>query len=282
TFAPRISHFFNSHVDFFEEIGKFRAARRIYSDRMRNRYNAENERSWLLRFHTQTAGCSLTAQQPENNIVRTTTQALAGVLGGTQSLHTNSMDETLALPSEKAVTIALRTQQIIAYETGVANVMDPLGGSYYVEWMTDTLEREAQNYIKRIEDMGGVVAGIENGFFQKEIARAAYTHQRELDNKERLIVGVNAFVHEDEKVDIPILKIGEHVELEQVQRLKDLREKRDNLKVEETLEALRKTCLADENVMPCLIECAHADVTMGEMVRTMESVYGTYVETTYF
>ncbi len=281
-FAPRISHFFNSHIDFFEEIGKFRAARRIYSDRLRNRYNAKNERSWLLRFHTQTAGCSLTAQQPENNIVRTATEALAGVLGGTQSLHTNSMDETLALPSEKAVTIALRTQQILAYETGVANVMDPLAGSYYVEWMTDKLEKEAQEYIQRIEDMGGVVAGIENGFFQKEIARAAYTHQQELDRKERLIVGVNAFEKKNEKIEIPILKIGKHVQQEQIQRLKDLRERRDNTKVEETLKALHTACADGENVMPYLIECAHADVTMGEMVRTMEAVYGTYVETSHF
>ncbi len=282
TFAPRISHFFNSHIDFFEEIGKFRAARRIYSDRLKNRYNAESERSWLLRFHTQTAGCSLTAQQPENNIVRTATEALAGVLGGTQSLHTNSMDETLALPSEKAVTIALRTQQILAYETGVANAMDPLGGSYYVEWMTDKLEKEAQDYIQRIEDMGGVIAGIENGFFQKEIARAAYTHQQELDRKERLIVGVNAFKNKNEEIDIPILKIGEHVEKEQVQRLRDLRERRDKVKVEESLDSLHTACAEGENVMPFLIDCAHADVTMGEMVRTMETVYGTYIETAHF
>jgi methylmalonyl-CoA mutase, N-terminal domain len=282
TFAPRISHFFNSHIDFFEEIGKFRAARRIYSDRLRNRYDAQSERSWLLRFHTQTAGCSLTAQQPEINIVRTATEALAGVLGGTQSLHTNSMDETLALPSEKAVTIALRTQQILAYETGVSNVMDPLGGSYYVEWITDRLEEEAQEYIKRIEDMGGVIAGIENGFFQKEIARAAYIHQQELDRGERLIVGVNSFENKNEKIEIPILKIGEHVEQEQVQRLKDLRARRDNAKVTETLNALNTACAEGENVMPFLIDCAHADVTMGEMVRAMESVYGTYIETAHF
>ncbi|MBS1261210.1 MAG: putative methylmalonyl-CoA mutase large subunit [Calditrichaeota bacterium] len=282
SFAPRISHFFNSHIDFFEEIGKFRAARRIYADRMRNRYNAEKERSWLLRFHTQTAGCSLTAQQPENNIVRTATEALAAVLGGTQSLHTNSLDETLALPSEKAVTIALRTQQILAYETGVANSMDPLGGSYYVEWMTDKMEEDARDYMRRIEEMGGVVAGIENGFFQKEIARAAYTHQQELDREERLIVGVNAFEHKNEKIEIPILKVGEHVARQQVQRLADVRARRDDAKVEETLNALRRACENDDNVMPYLIECAHADVTMGEMVREMEAVYGTYVETAYF
>jgi len=282
TFAPRISHFFNSHIDFFEEIGKFRAARRIYSDRMKNRYNAQKERSWLLRFHTQTAGCSLTAQQPENNIVRTALEALAGVMGGTQSLHTNSMDETLALPSEKAVKIALRTQQIIAYETGTTNTMDPLGGSYFVEWMTDKLEAEAQEYIRKIEEMGGVVRGIENGFFQKEIARAAYKHQQELDSGERVIVGVNRFVDKDESIEIPILKISEDVGEKQVQRLKNLREKRDKQQAELTLKRLKDACTSGENVMEYLIECAHADVTLGEMVHVMEDVYGTYVETTHF
>jgi methylmalonyl-CoA mutase N-terminal domain/subunit len=281
-FAPRISHFFNSHIDFFEEIGKFRAARRIYSDRLRNRYGAEKERSWLLRFHTQTAGCSLTAQQPENNIVRTATEALAGVLGGTQSLHTNSMDETLALPSEKAVKIALRTQQILAYETGVANVMDPLGGSYFVEWMTDKMEREAQEYIDRIEEMGGVVAGIENGFFQKEIARAAYRHQQELDRGERVIVGVNRFQDPGEKLEIPLLKIGPEVEKRQNKRLAELREKRDSTKADQALNALRDACEGGANVMDYLIDCAHADVTLGEMVHVMEQVYGTYVETAHF
>ena len=281
-FAPRISHFFNSHIDFFEEIGKFRAARRIYSDRLKNRYGAEKERSWLLRFHTQTAGCSLTAQQPENNIVRTAIEALAGVLGGTQSLHTNSMDETLALPSEKAVKIALRTQQILAYETGVSNTMDPLGGSYFVEWMTDKMEREAQEYIHQIEQMGGVVAGIENGFFQKEIARAAYRHQKELDKKERIIVGVNRFKDPDEKIDIPLLKIGEEVEKKQVQRLADLKSRRDEKRAQDNLKKLLQACEAKENVMPYLIDCAHADVTLGEMVHVMEEVYGTYVEKAYF
>ncbi len=282
SFAPRLSHFFNSHVDFFEEIGKFRAARRIYSRRMKERYGAKDERSWLLRFHTQTAGCSLTAQQPENNIVRTAVEALAGVLGGTQSLHTNSMDETLALPSEKAVTIALRTQQILAYESGVVNIMDPLGGSYYVEWMTDKLEKEAEDYIRRIEDMGGVVAGIENGFFQKEIAKAAYIHQQELDKKERIIVGVNRFKDADEKIDIPILHIGEDVHDKQVAKLKKLREERDSIKAEESLKKLKQACVEGANVMPHLIDCAHADVTLGEMVRVMEDVYGTYTETAYF
>ncbi len=282
SFAPRISHFFNSHNDFFEEIGKFRAARRIHARRMREKYHAQLERSWLLRFHTQTAGCSLTAQQPENNIVRTAVQALASVLGGTQSLHTNSMDETLALPSEKAVTIALRTQQILAYESGVANVMDPLGGSYYVEWMTDKLEREAEDYIRQIEDMGGVIAGIENGFFQKEIARAAYRHQRELDEGRRVIVGVNKFEDPNERIEIPILKITEEVEEKQRTRLADLRRRRDDRKVQSTLERLQTACENGENVMPHLIDCAHADVTLGEMVRIMEKVYGAYIETAHF
>ncbi len=281
-FAPRISHFFNSHVDFFEEIGKFRAARRIHAKRMKERYGAKNPRSWLLRFHTQTAGCSLTAQQPENNIVRTAIEALAGVLGGTQSLHTNSMDETLALPSEKAVTIALRTQQVLAYETGVANVMDPLGGSYFVEWMTDKLEAEAEEYFQRIEDFGGVVKGIENGFFQKEIARAAYRHQQELDRQERVIVGVNKFSDPNEKIEIPILKIGKDVQEKQINRLKELRNTRDNTKCQATLDALKKACENDENVMPYLVECAHADASLGEIINKMEEVYGTYVETAYF
>ena len=282
SFAPRISHFFNSHIDFFEEIGKFRAARRIYAKRMRERYGAKNPRSWLLRFHTQTAGCSLTAQQPENNIVRTAIEALAGVLGGTQSLHTNSMDETLALPSEKAVTIALRTQQILAYESGVANAMDPLGGSYFVEWTTDRIEREALEYIRRIEDMGGVVAGIESGYFQKEIARAAYRHQQELDRGQRVIVGVNRFVDPGEKIEIPLLKIGREVEEKQRRRLRELRERRDKEKVKQSLAALKRACEEEENVMPFLIDCAHADVTLGEMVHVMEEVYGTYVETAHF
>ncbi len=281
-FAPRLSHFFNSHVDFFEEIGKFRAARRIYSRRMKERYGAKDERSHLLRFHTQTAGCSLTAQQPENNIVRTALEALAGVIGGTQSLHTNSMDETLALPSEKAVTIALRTQQIIGYETGVTNSIDPLGGSYYVEWMTDKMEKEAEEYFQRIEDMGGVIAGIENGFFQKEIARAAYRHQQELDSKERIIVGVNKFTDDNKEIDIPLLVISEDVEEKQTSRLKDLRQRRDSEKVTLTLKALEDACRNDENVMPALIDCAHADATLGEMVKVMEKVFGTYIETAFF
>ncbi|MFH0882681.1 MAG: methylmalonyl-CoA mutase family protein [bacterium] len=282
SFAPRISHFFNSHIDFFEEVGKFRAARRIYADRLKNRYKASNERSWLLRFHTQTAGCSLTAQQPENNIVRTTTEALAAVLGGTQSLHTNSMDETLALPSEKAAKIALRTQQVLGYETGIANVMDPLGGSYYVEYMTDKIEREAQDYIRRIEEMGGVIQCIENGFFQKEIARAAYKHQQELDRGERVIVGVNRFEEPGEQLEIPIMRISEEVERQQKQRLADLRVRRDSTRAEKTLKALHEAAEGNENVMPYLIDCAHADVTLGEMVHVLEEVFGTYVETAYF
>ncbi|HFB68316.1 MAG TPA: methylmalonyl-CoA mutase, partial [Calditrichae bacterium] len=210
-FAPRLSFFFNSHNDFFEEIAKFRAARRIYAKRMRYKYGAKDPRSWKLRFHTQTAGCTLTAQQPENNIVRVAYQALAAVLGGTQSLHTNSMDETLALPSEKAVKIALRTQQILAYETGVPYTIDPLGGSYYVEQLTNKMEEQAEEYFRKIEQLGGVVAGIQMGYFQNEIAKAAYQYQQEIDRKERIIVGVNEFVDKDEKIEIPILLIPEEV-----------------------------------------------------------------------
>ncbi|HTP13099.1 MAG TPA: methylmalonyl-CoA mutase family protein, partial [Bacteroidota bacterium] len=207
-FVPRISFFFNSHIDFFEEIAKYRAARRIWAKRMKTKYGAKNPRSCMLRFHTQTAGCSLTAQQPENNIVRTAFQALAGVLGGTNSLHTNSMDETLALPSEKAVKIALRTQQILAYETGVPNTIDPLGGSYFVESLTTKMEEEAERYFEKIDTLGGVIPAIEAGFFQREIAEAAYRYQRELDQKRKIIVGVNDFVEEDERIDIPILEIS--------------------------------------------------------------------------
>ena len=224
-FAPRISFFFNSHLDFFEEIAKFRAARKIYAKRMKERYGAKNPRSWWLRFHTQTAGCTLTAQQPENNIVRTAFQALAGVLGGTQSLHTNSMDETLALPSEKAVKIALRTQQLIAYETGVINTVDPLGGSYFVEALTDKMEKEANAIFDQIDSLGGVVAAIETGYFQKEIADAAYRYQKEVERKEKFIVGVNEFVEENEKIDIPILSISPEVQKQQVQRLSEIEAK---------------------------------------------------------
>ncbi len=282
TFAPRLSHFFNAHIDFFEEIAKYRAARRIYARRMREKYGAKSPRSWTLRFHTQTAGCSLTAQQPENNIIRTALEALSGVLGGTQSLHTNSMDETLALPSEKAVKIALRTQQIIAYETGVINSVDPLGGSYMVEAMTDRIEAEAEEYFDRIDALGGVIPAIEAGFFQREIADAAYRYQQELDRKEKLIVGVNEFVEEEETLEIPILQISKDVERKQVRKLAELRDSRDQQRVEQTLSALRRAAEDGTNLMPPVLDCARAYVTVGEMCRLLEEVFGVYEETPVF
>ena len=281
-FAPRFSFFFNSHNDFFEEIAKFRAARRIWAKKMRYKYGAKNPRSWLLRFHTQTAGCSLTAQQPENNIARVAFQALAGVLGGTQSLHTNSMDETLALPSEKAVKIALRTQQIIAYETGVANTIDPLGGSYYVESLTNKIEKQAEEYFRKIEDLGGVIPAIESNFFQTEIAKSAYVYQQEIDKKERIIVGVNEFIDEDEKIEIPILLIPERVEKEQKHRLQDLRKMRNNNEVVTKLQVLKKAAEENQNLMPALVDCAKAYCTLGEMVNTLKEVFGEYEESKSF
>ncbi|MBS1518958.1 MAG: methylmalonyl-CoA mutase family protein [Bacteroidetes bacterium] len=281
-FAPRISHFFNSHLDFFEEIAKFRAARRIYAKRMKNKYGAKNPKSWTLRFHTQTAGCSLTAQQPENNIVRTAIEALAGVLGGTQSLHTNSMDETLALPSDKAVKIALRTQQIIAYEHGVINVADPLGGSYYVEKLTDDIEAEAEKYFDLIDSQGGVIACIENGFFQREIADAAYRYQLELDKKEKIVVGINDFIEEDEKIDIPILQISKEVEEKQIKRLKELKASRNQEEVKNALKHLKKTAADGTNLMPAVLDCARKYVTLGEMCAELKEVFGVYEEQAVF
>jgi methylmalonyl-CoA mutase N-terminal domain/subunit len=281
-FAPRLSFFFNSHLDFFEEIAKFRAARRIWARRMKDKYGARNPRSWTMRFHTQTAGCTLTAQQPENNIVRTAFQALAAVLGGTQSLHTNSMDETLALPSEKAVKIALRTQQIIAYETGVINTVDPLGGSYFVEALTDRMEREAEAYFEKVDALGGVIPAIESGFFQREIAEAAYRYQLELDNKEKLIVGVNDFVEENEKIEIPILYISPEVEVKQRQRLAEVRQSRNPEDVDRTLGALKRGASDGTNLMPLLIECTRAYATLGEMCSTLTEVFGVHEETAVF
>jgi methylmalonyl-CoA mutase N-terminal domain/subunit len=281
-FAPRISFFFNSHLDFFEEIAKFRAARKIYAKRMRYKYGAKNPKSWTLRFHTQTAGCSLTAQQPENNIVRTAIEALAAVLGGTQSLHTNSMDETLALPSDKAVKIALRTQQVIAYEHGVINTVDPLGGSYYVEALTQKMEDEAERYFEKIDALGGVIPAIEAGFFMKEIADAAYRYQTELDNKEKIIVGVNDFVEEDETVDIPLLKISKEVERSQVARLKELKATRDSKKVQECIDSLVQAAKDGTNLMPKILEAAKNYVTLGEMCSALKEPFGIYEETTVF
>ena len=281
-FAPRISFFFNSHLDFFEEIAKYRAARRIWAKRMRNKYGAKNQRSWMLRFHTQTAGCSLTGQQPENNIVRTAYQALAGVLGGTNSLHTNSMDETLALPSEKAVKIALRTQQILAYETGVSNTIDPLAGSYFLESLTTKMEQEAEGYFEKIDALGGVIPAIEAGFFQREIADAAYRYQRELDAKEKIIVGVNDFIESGERVEIPILVISPEVEQKQRKRLGDLRQSRDAVRVEQSLAELRKAALDQENLIPRLLNCTRAYGTLGEMCGALAEVFGVYEEPAVF
>jgi methylmalonyl-CoA mutase, N-terminal domain len=281
-FAPRISFFFNSHLDFFEEIAKFRAARKIYAKRMRYKYSAKNPKSWTLRFHTQTAGCSLTAQQPENNIVRTAIQALAAVLGGTQSLHTNSMDETLALPSDKAAKIALRTQQIIAYEHGVINTVDPLGGSWFMESLTQKMEDEAEKYFEKIDSLGGVIPAIEAGFFQKEIADAAYRYQQEVDMKEKIIVGVNDFVEENEKIDIPILKISKEVELQQVARLKELKASRDSVKAKESIDEIIKSANDGTNLMPRLIEAAKNHVTLGEMCSALKEPFGVYEEQSVF
>ncbi len=281
-FAPRLSFFFNSHIDFFEEIAKLRAARRIWARRLKEKYGAKTAKSLSLRFHTQTAGCSLTAQQPENNIVRTAYEALAGVLGGTQSLHTNSMDETLALPSEKAVKIALRTQQILAYEIGVINTVDPLGGSYFVESETDRLEREANVYFDQIDALGGVIPAIEAGFFQREIADAAYRYQIELDKKEKFIVGVNEFVEKDEKIDIPILQISPEVERSQKRKLADVKANRSQTAVDESIEDIRAAGFGHTNLMPLFIQAARNYVTLGEMVNTLKVPFGEYQESVVF
>jgi len=279
-FAPRLSFFFNAHNDFFEEIAKYRAARRIWAREMKETFKAKDPRSWLLRFHTQTAGVSLTAQQPENNVVRVALQALAAVLGGTQSLHTNSLDEALALPSEHAVTIALRTQQIIAEESGVANTVDPLGGSFFVEAQTDRMEKQAYDYFRRIEEMGGVVPALEKGFFQSEIADAAYRYQREIDLGVRKIVGVNAY-SEDKPFTIPILKMDPNGYSRQVARLNEVRKTRDNGRVGQTLDKLRVACEGTENTMPHIMECVHAYATLGEIVEVMKDVFGKYEEPTW-
>ncbi|KJS77578.1 MAG: methylmalonyl-CoA mutase [Desulfotomaculum sp. BICA1-6] len=277
-FAPRLSFFFNSHIDFFEEIAKYRAARRIWARRMKEKYGAKNPKSWMLRFHTQTAGCSLTAQQPENNIVRTAYEAMAAVLGGTQSLHTNSMDEVLALPTEKSVQIALRTQQIIAYETGAANVIDPLAGSYFVEALTDQMEAEAEKYFEEIERRGGVLAAIDQNYFQQEIADAAYQYQRAIDKKERLQVGVNEFVDTSEELDIDLLTIDPEIERKQVQSVQKLRRERDNNKVQDTLDRLRVAARGSENMIPCILECVRAYTTQGEIIQALREIFGEYKE----
>ena len=281
-FAPRLSFFFNAHLDFFEEIAKMRAARRIWARAMRDKYKAQSPRSWLCRFHVQTAGCSLTAQQPEINIVRTALEALAGVLGGCQSLHTNSMDEALALPSEKAVEIALRTQQIIAFESGVANVIDPLGGSYYVEKLTDELEAEAERYFRKIDELGGVVKAIEQGFFQREITRAAYEYQMALSRRKKFHVGVNEFANPGEKLEIPLLEIDEAVERGQVAGLRRTKAERDNGAVRASLEALKKAAAGRDNLMPPLLDCARRYATLGETSDALTAVFGEYREQPFY
>jgi methylmalonyl-CoA mutase N-terminal domain/subunit len=277
-FVPRLSFFFNAHIDFFEEIAKYRAARRIWARRMRDHYGAKDERCLKLRFHTQTAGCSLTAPQPENNIVRTAIEALAGVLGGTQSLHTNSMDEVLGLPTEKAAHIALRTQQVIAYETGVANVVDPLAGSYFVESLTSELERQAHEYFVRIEEIGGVISGIEKGFFMKEIADAAYEFQKKLDTGDRIFVGLNAFKEESPGSKIEILKIGLEYEDRQRARLIKLKERRDNEKVASSIEALKDAMRQNTATFPAILEAVKTYATVGEICDAMREVWGAYRE----
>jgi methylmalonyl-CoA mutase N-terminal domain/subunit len=281
-FVPRLSFFFNSHLDFFEEIAKYRAARRIWARHMRDEYGAKHPRSWKLRFHTQTAGCSLTAQQPENNIVRTAFEALAAVLGGTQSLHTNSMDETLALPSEKAATIALRTQQILAYETGVSNTVDPLGGSYFVEDLTNKMDTEAERYFEKIDSLGGVIPAIERGFFQREIADAAYRYQQELDRKEKIVVGMNQYIQENEKIAIPILEISKEVETKQRERIAEVRAHRSSVEVDNALSTLRKAAEDGSNLMPRLIQASRTYATLGEMSSTLKEVFGVYEEPLVF
>ena len=277
-FAPRLSFFFNAHQDFFEEIAKYRAARRIWAKKLKNKYGAKNPKSWKLRFHTQTAGCTLTAQQPENNITRTALQALSAVLGGTQSLHTNAMDETLALPSEKAAEIALRTQQVLAYETGVANVVDPLGGSWYLEDLTDKLEEKAEEYFDEVEKLGGVIPAIETGYFQNEIAKASEIFQREIDSKERIMVGVNKYQKENEEIEIPILEIGSETEKIQIKRLKEIKSERDNDKVLICLDNLSNACRGNENILPHIIDCVKSYATLGEIVESMKTVFGDWQE----
>jgi methylmalonyl-CoA mutase N-terminal domain/subunit len=281
-FAPRLSFFFNAHLDFFEEIAKYRAARRIWSKRMKEKYGAKDPRSWLCRFHTQTAGCSLTAQQPENNIIRTAFQALSAVIGGTQSLHTNSMDETLALPSEKAARIALRTQQLIAYETGVVNTIDPLAGSYFIEAKTREIEEGAEEYFRRIDELGGVVKAIEMGFFQREIGRSAYEYQKAVERERKIVVGVNRFQLEDEAIEIPILKIDPQVEIEQRNAVRKVRADRDNDKVSRELARLKTAAESAENLMPVILDCARCYCTEGEIIETLKEVFGEYEEPPIF
>ena len=282
SFAPRISFFFNSHLDFFEEIAKYRAARRIWARRLKEKYGAKNERSMMLRFHTQTAGCSLTAQQPEINIARTSFQAMAAVLGGTQSLHTNSMDETIALPSEKAAEIALRTQQLIAYETGVTNVVDPLGGSWFLENLTNEIEEKTEEYFSEIDDLGGVIPAIEQGYQQREISKAASIYQDKIDNNKRIVVGVNKFINDEKEIDIPILEIDTRAEQSQLEKLDQLKRNRDQKQVENSLKQIRKTCQTGDNLMPIIINAVKVYCTLGEIVDAMKTEFGEWQESSIF
>ncbi|MCJ7706146.1 MAG: methylmalonyl-CoA mutase family protein [Anaerolineales bacterium] len=279
-FAPRLSFFFNAHNDFFEEIAKYRAARRIWGHEMRHTFSATDPRSWLLRFHTQTAGVSLTAKQPENNIVRVAVQALAAVLGGTQSLHTNSMDEALALPSEHAATIALRTQQILAEESGVASTVDPLGGSFFVEALTNRMETQAREYFSRIDDLGGVLPAIERGYFQGQIAESAFRYQQEIDREQRLVVGVNAY-NDDLPLRIPLLEMDPAGRDRQIERLRALRQARDGGAVGQALDRLRLACQGTENTMPFILQAIRAYATLGEIIGVMREAFGTYQEPTW-
>jgi methylmalonyl-CoA mutase N-terminal domain/subunit len=280
-FAPRLSFFFNAQIDLFEEVAKYRAARRIWARELRDRFGARDERSWLMRFHTQTAGVSLTAQQPLNNIVRTTIEALAGVLGGTQSLHTNSYDEALALPTEEAVRVALRTQQVIAHESGVTNTIDPLGGAYLVEAMTDEIERQAYDYFAKIDELGGMVEAVKRNFPQREIADAAFAYQQEVDEGRRIVVGVNAFEQEDDE-PLELLRIDPALERKQIGRLQAVRAARDAGAVEGALAQLRELAAGDANLMPALLEAARAHASEGEIVESLQTVFGTYTEAPVF
>lgn len=281
-FAPRLSFFWDIHNDFFEEIAKLRAARRIWARHLRERYGAKNPRSWMMRFHSQTAGVSLTAQQPMNNVVRVAYQAMAAALGGTQSLHTNSMDETLALPTEESVQVALRTQQILAYETGVPNVADPLGGSYYLEALTSRLEDEAEAIFRDIDKAGGVVRGIDMGWFQRQIANSAARHQHDVEQQRHVVVGVNEFVVDEPALQIPLLKIGAEVELEQTERMRAMRSRRNNDLVKRHLETLANAARQNQNVIPAMLDCARAYATLFEIREAMEQVYGSYREPVFF
>jgi methylmalonyl-CoA mutase N-terminal domain/subunit len=277
-FAGQLSFFFNSHNELFEEVAKFRAARRLWARIMKERFSAKNLRSMMLRFHAQTAGSTLTAQQVENNIVRVTIQTLAAVLGGTQSLHTNSKDEAFALPTEQSVRTALRTQQIVAYESGITNTVDPLAGSYYVEAMTDQIEKEAEDYISRIDALGGMIAAIEKGYVQSEIQKAAYNFEKEVESGKRIIVGVNKFKEEDDK-EPELLKIDMNVQVEQIKFLNKIRKERDQLKVDKTLNSLEKAAVTDENLIPYILEAVKAYSSVGEICNTMRKVFGEYKET---